>query len=58
VPHYYLQNFGTAVTNPDTNEYAAFAQDMIRLTNHLALSIGVRYDLQTFTTKGLLTNPL
>ncbi|MCU1296755.1 MAG: hypothetical protein JWO91_1033 [Acidobacteriaceae bacterium] len=58
VPHYYLENFGTAVTNPDTNEYAAFAQDTIRVTNHLALSIGVRYDLQTFTTKGLLTNPL
>ncbi len=58
VPHYYLQNFGTAVTNPNTNEYAAFIQDTIRVTNHLALSIGVRYDLQTFTTKGLLTNPL
>ncbi len=58
VPHYYLQNFGSAVTHPDTNEYAGFAQDTIRLTDHLALSLGARYDLQTFTTKGLVSNPL
>jgi Carboxypeptidase regulatory-like domain/TonB dependent receptor-like, beta-barrel len=58
VPHYYIQNFGQAVTHPDTNEYSAFAQDTIRVTNHLALSLGVRYDLQTFSKKGLLTNPL
>ena len=43
---------------PDTNEYAAFVQDTIRVTNHLALSLGARYDLQTFTRKGLVTNPL
>jgi len=58
VPHYYLQNFGSAVTHHDTNEYAGFAQDTIRLTDHLALSLGARYDLQTFTTKGLVSNPL
>ena len=58
VPHYYLQNFGSVVTHPDTNEYAGFAQDTIRLTDHLALSLGARYDLQTFTTKGLVSNPL
>ncbi len=58
VPHYYIQNFGSAVTNPDTNEYAAFLQDTIRVTNHLALNLGVRYDLQTFSHKGLVTNPL
>ena len=58
VPHYYLQNFGSAVTHPDTNEYAGFAQDTIRLTDHVALSLGARYDLQTFTTKGLVSNPL
>jgi hypothetical protein len=40
VPHYYLQKFGSAVTHPDTNEYAGFAQDTIRLTDHLALSLG------------------
>ena len=27
VPHYYLQNFGSATSHPHTNEYAAFAQD-------------------------------
>jgi hypothetical protein len=58
VPHYYLQNFGSAISHPDTNEYAAFAQDTMRLTNHLAVNLGVRWDLQTFTTKGLLSNPL
>ena len=58
VPHYYVQNFGSFVTHPDTNEYAAFAQDTIRVTDHLGLSLGIRYDLQTFTKKGLVTNPL
>ncbi len=58
VPHYYLQNFGSAASNPDTNEYAAFAQDTVRLTNRLALNVGVRWDLQTFTTAGLVSNPL
>jgi len=46
------------VSHPDTNEYAAFLQDTIRVTHRLALSLGARYDLQTFTTKGLVTNPL
>ena len=58
VPHYYLQNFGSATSHPDTNEYAAFAQDTIRVTDHLAVNLGVRWDLQTFTTAGLLSNPL
>ena len=58
VPHYYLQNFGSATSRPDTNEYAAFAQDTIRVTGHLAVNLGVRWDLQTFTTKGLISNPL
>lgn len=58
IPHYYLQNFGSAASHPDTNEYAAFAQDTVRLTNRLALNLGVRWDLQTFTTAGLLSNPL
>jgi len=58
IPHYYLQNFGKAESHPDTNEYAAFAQDTIRLTNRLALNLGVRWDLQTFTTAGLMSNPL
>jgi hypothetical protein len=58
VPRYYMQNFGTAFSHPDTNEYALFAQDTIRLTDHLALNLGVRYDLQTFNQNGLVTNPL
>ena len=58
VPKYYIQNFGSMASHPDTNEYAAFLQDTIRVTNHLALSLGARYDLQTFTRKGLVTNPL
>jgi len=58
IPRYYLQNFGPAASNPNSNDYAAFAQDAIRLTDHLALNLGVRWDLQTFTTAGLLSNPL
>lgn len=45
VPHYYLQSFGSAASHPDTNEYAAFAQDTLRLTDRLALNVGVRWDL-------------
>jgi hypothetical protein len=55
---YYIRNFGSQSSHPDTNEYAGFAQDTIRATSHLAISLGARYDLQTFTKKGLLTNPL
>src|SRR5579872_754300 len=58
VPHYYLQNFGSAASHPDTKEYAAFAQDTVRVTNRLAVNLGVRWDLQTFTTAGLVSNPL
>ncbi|HWW16792.1 MAG TPA: TonB-dependent receptor [Candidatus Dormibacteraeota bacterium] len=58
VPHYYLQHFGPASSNPNSNDYAAFAQDTIRVTDHLALNLGVRWDLQTFTTAGLISNPL
>jgi hypothetical protein len=58
IPHYYLQNFGSATSHPNTNEYATFAQDTIRVSDHLALNLGVRWDLQTFTTAGLLSNPL
>lgn len=58
VPHYYVQNLGSAASHPDTNEYAAFAQDTVRINNHFDLTLGVRYDVQTFTTKYLKTNPL
>jgi hypothetical protein len=58
VPKFYLQNFGQAASHPDSNDYAAFAQDTIRVTNHLAVNLGIRWDLQTFTTAGLISNPL
>ncbi|HEY3929202.1 MAG TPA: TonB-dependent receptor [Candidatus Koribacter sp.] len=57
VPRYYLQSFGTAASHPDTREYAAFAQDSVRLTSRLALSLGLRYDLQTYPASGLEENP-
>ncbi len=55
---YYTQDFGAAVSHPDTREYSLFAQDAIRVTSHFALNIGVRYDLQTFRSDGLVSNPL
>jgi TonB dependent receptor len=58
VPHYYFQRVGTAASHPDSNDYSAFAQDTIRVTGHLGVSLGIRYDLQTFGTKYLKTNPL
>ncbi len=58
VPRYYMQNFGNPVSHPDSNDYAAFVQDTARLTPKLSLSLGARYDLQTFSKKGLESNPL
>jgi outer membrane receptor protein involved in Fe transport len=58
VPHYYFQRVGTAASHPDSNDYSAFAQDTIRVTGHLGVSLGIRYDLQTFGTKYLKPNPL
>ena len=58
IPHYYLQNFGNATSHPNSTDYAAFAQDTIRVTDHLALNLGVRWDLQTFSKSGLISNPL
>lgn len=57
VPRYYMQNFGTAESHPDTNEYAFFAQDSFRL-GHLGLTLGLRYDLQQFRADRLEPNPL
>jgi Carboxypeptidase regulatory-like domain/TonB dependent receptor len=58
VPRYYIQNFGSAISHPNTNEYALFGQDTLRVTQRLAVSLGLRYDLQTFRTAGLRSNPL
>ena len=58
VPRYYIQNFGSATSHPDTTEYAVFAQDSVRLNSRVAVNLGVRWDLQQFNTRGLKTNPL
>jgi hypothetical protein len=58
VPRYYIQNFGTAASHPDTTEYALFGQDSIRLASRLAVNVGLRWDLQRFNTAGLESNPL
>jgi Carboxypeptidase regulatory-like domain len=58
VPRYYEQNFGNPVSHPDSNDYAGFVQDTARLTPHFSLSMGARYDLQTFSRKGMVGNPL
>jgi hypothetical protein len=55
---YYVQNFGNPVSHPDSNDYAAFVQDTMRLTSHLSASLGVRYDLQTFSRAGMVSNSL
>ncbi|MFZ3340945.1 MAG: TonB-dependent receptor [Terriglobales bacterium] len=53
---YYVQNFGNPVSHPDSNDYAGFVQDTVRLTNRLSASLGVRYDLQTFSRAGMVSN--
>ncbi|MFZ0798918.1 MAG: TonB-dependent receptor, partial [Terriglobales bacterium] len=58
VPRYYEQNFGNPVSHPDSNDYAGFVQDTARVTPHFSLSMGARYDLQTFSKKGMASNPL
>jgi len=58
VPRYYMQNFGTAESHPNSRTYDAFAQTTIRATRSLTLNVGVRYDLQTFQAGNLVTNPL
>ena len=58
VPKYYVQNFGNPVSHPDSNDVAGFVQDTARLTPHFTLSMGARYDLQTFTKAGMVSNPL
>ncbi len=45
VPRYYSQSFGSAVSHPDSTDYALFAQNEMRVTDHLALTLGVRWDL-------------
>ena len=58
VPRYYMQNFGTSESRPDTREYSVFAQDSFRVFGQLALTLGVRYDLQHFRSDRLTPTPL
>src|SRR5271165_4726186 len=58
VPRYYMQDFGTAVSHPNTRFYSAFMQDAIRVSRSFTLNVGVRYDLQTFQPGPLVSNPL
>ncbi len=58
VPRYYVQNFGNPVSRPNSNDVAGFVQDTVRLTPHLTLSAGARYDLQTFAKSGMVSDPL
>ncbi len=58
VPRYYMQDFGNAVSHPNTRFYSAFLQNTIRATSSLTLNFGVRWDLQTFEPGTLESNPL
>ena len=58
VPRYYMQDFGDAVSHPDSRFYAAFVQDTFAITRNFTLNAGIRYDLQTFEPGPLVSNPL
>lgn len=58
VPRYYLQDFGAATSHPNSQALALFLQDNFRVTRHLTLNAGIRWDLQTFLVDGLDSNPL
>jgi hypothetical protein len=58
VARYYMQDFGDAVSHPDSRNYATFVQTAIRATQKLTLNAGLRYDLQTFEPGRLVSNPL
>jgi hypothetical protein len=57
VPRYYMQDFGTAVSHPNSRSYALFIQNSVRITRSLTVNAGLRYDLQTFEVPGLVSNP-
>lgn len=58
VPRYYMQDFGNAVSHPNSRSYAAFVQNTFQMTRNLTLNLGLRYDLQTFQPGDLQSNPL
>jgi hypothetical protein len=58
VPRFYSQDFGPAESQPNTNEFALFLQDTMRIGERLSITAGLRYDLQTFRQPPLLATPL
>lgn len=58
LPHYYVQRLGASTSHPNSNDYALFAQNTMRLTDNLGVTLGVRYDLQTFSRKYLKNSSL
>ena len=58
VPRSYTQNFGRATSDPDANDYAAFIQDTVRIGSQRCRRSGRRYDLQTFRSDQLVSNPI
>lgn len=58
VPRYYMQDFGNAVSHPNSRSYAAFVQNTFQMTRNFTLNLGLRYDLQTFQPGELQSNPL
>lgn len=58
VPRYYMQDFGNAVSHPNSRLYGAFVQNTFQLSRSLTLNLGLRYDLQTLEPGALQSNPL
>lgn len=44
----YTQSYGNAMYTTDDTQFAAFAQDDIRVRPDLTINLGLRYELQTF----------
>jgi outer membrane receptor protein involved in Fe transport len=45
----YTQSFGPFLTHASENNYALYAQDAWRVTRHLTLNYGLRYEYSTYT---------
>ena len=54
LPQSFAQGIGTTVFKYDLKTLGAFFQDSWRVTSKLTLNYGVRYDIESFPTKGAL----